>query len=167
MAWEVTDLGFRMTLSPQVPAALADNVAGVTTDLLNRQGLRVGNIDHWAIHPGGPRIVSIVAERLELSDHDAAPSRQALHQHGNCYAATVLVVLDELVRKRHPSRGEHVVTMAFGPGLTMCLALLRVCADAKAPMPSQRHRRGQDWGILSAEWVMEKTVWQWLSRSLR
>ncbi len=126
MAWEVTDLGFRMTLSPQVPAALADNVVGVTTDLLDRHGLRVGDIDHWAIHPGGPRIVSIVAERLGLSDQDAAPSRQALHQHGNCSSATVLVVLDELVRQRHPSRGEHIVAMAFGPGLTLYLALLRM-----------------------------------------
>ncbi len=126
MAWEVTDLGFRMTLSPQVPAALADSVVGVTTDLLDRHGLRVGDIDHWAIHPGGPRIVSIVAERLGLSDQDAAPSRQVLHQHGNCSSATVLVVLEELVRQRHPSRGEHIVAMAFGPGLTLYLALLRM-----------------------------------------
>ena len=126
MAWEITDLGFRMTLSPQVPAALADNVVGVTTDLLDRHGLRVGDIAHWAIHPGGPRIVSIVEERLGLSDHDAAPSLQVLNQHGNCSSATVLVVLDELVRQRHPSRGEHILTMAFGPGLTLYLALLRV-----------------------------------------
>lgn len=126
MAWEITDTGFRMTLSPDVPSVLAEHVVRVTTDLLDRHGLRVGDIDHWAIHPGGPRIVNTVADRLGLVDEDAALSRQVLREHGNCSSATVLVVLDQLVRERRPSRGEHVLAMAFGPGLTLYVALLRM-----------------------------------------
>jgi predicted naringenin-chalcone synthase len=126
MAWQVTDLGFRMNLSPRVSSVLGEHVTGLTTDLLGRQGLRVADVAHWAIHPGGPRIVSTVAERLGLRDEDAAPSLQVLHDHGNCSSATVLIVLDQLVRERCPSRGEHLVAMAFGPGLTLYLALLRV-----------------------------------------
>ncbi|MBW3651423.1 MAG: type III polyketide synthase [Actinobacteria bacterium] len=128
MAWQITDLGFRMTLSPRVPAVLAEHVLDTTTQLLARHGLAVQDVDHWAIHPGGPRIVGTVAERLGLSDRDVAPSRRVLREHGNCSSATVLVVLDELLRQRSPSQGEHIVAMAFGPGLTLYMALLRVGA---------------------------------------
>jgi alkylresorcinol/alkylpyrone synthase len=83
----------------------------------------------WRLQRGrcaGIRIISTVTERLGLRDEDAAPSRQVLHDHANCSSATVLVVLDELMRERRPGRGEHLVIMAFGPGLTLYLALLRV-----------------------------------------
>jgi predicted naringenin-chalcone synthase len=126
MAWQVTDLGFRMNLSPRVSSVLGEHVAGLTTELLGRHGLRVADVAHWAIHPGGPRIISTVTERLGLRDEDAALSRQVLHDHGNCSSATVLIVLDELMRERRPGRGEHLVVMGFGPGLTLYLALLRV-----------------------------------------
>lgn len=126
MAWEVTDLGFRMHLSPHVPAVLSDQVVTLTSELLERHGLRVADVDHWAIHPGGPRIVNTVAERLGLSNEDSLPSRQVLREHGNCSSATVLLVLDKILRQRQPSPGDHVVAMAFGPGLTLFLALLRM-----------------------------------------
>lgn len=126
MTWEVTDLGFRMRLSPKVSSVLDDHVTGLTGQLLDRHDLRVADIDHWAIHPGGPKIVSTVAKRLGLHDDTVAASREVLRTHGNCSSATVLLVLDELLRTRAPSPGEHVVAMAFGPGLTLYAALLRV-----------------------------------------
>jgi predicted naringenin-chalcone synthase len=125
MSWEVTDLGFRMRLSPRIASVLDAQVAGLTEQLLAPHGLRVADIDHWAIHPGGPKIVSTVARRLGLHDDTVAVSRDVLRTHGNCSSATVLLVLDELVRRRAPSPGEHVVAMAFGPGLTLYAALLR------------------------------------------
>jgi len=126
MAWQVTDLGFRMNLSPRVSSSLGEHVAGLASDLLGRHDLRIPDVAHWAIHPGGPRIVSTVAERLGLRDEDVASSLQVLHDHGNCSSATVLVVLDQLARDRRPSPGEHIITMAFGPGLTLYMALLRI-----------------------------------------
>lgn len=126
MTWEVTDLGFRMRLSPKVSSVLDDHVGGLTAQLLARHDLRIADIDHWAIHPGGPKIVSTVAKRLGLHDDTVATSREVLRTHGNCSSATVLLVLDELLRDRSPSPGEHVVAMAFGPGLTLYAALLRV-----------------------------------------
>ena len=126
MAWQVTDLGFRMDLSPQVSSVLGKHVGRVTRDLLHRHGLRVADVDHWAIHPGGPAIITTVAERLGLQEEDVAPSRRVLRDHGNCSSATVLIVLDQLVRDGRAAPGQHLVMMAFGPGLTLYLALLRV-----------------------------------------
>ncbi|CAA9217017.1 MAG: Naringenin-chalcone synthase [uncultured Acidimicrobiales bacterium] len=126
MRWDVTDLGFRMTLSPQVPVVLEANAARVTSGLLARQGLTIADVDHWAVHPGGPKIITSIAKALDLDEDAVTVSRDVLRDHGNCSSATILVVLDELVRQRTPTRGQHIVAMAFGPGLTLYMALLRV-----------------------------------------
>ena len=125
MTWRVTDLGFRMRLSPKVPAVLDRHVLSVTTELLGRHQLTVADVDHWAIHPGGPRIIDTVARRLNLTAAAIAASRDTLRAHGNCSSATTLLVLDELSRRSEIVAGQHVVAMAFGPGLTLYAALLR------------------------------------------
>ncbi len=125
MTWTVTDLGFRMRLSSKVPAVLDRHVHSVTTELLQRHDLTIADIDHWAIHPGGPRIVDTVARRLELGPDAVAASRDTLRRHGNCSSATTLLVLDELARCPGFRSGQHVVAMAFGPGLTLYSILLR------------------------------------------
>ena len=120
MTWDVTDLGFRMGLSPRVPAVLARHVREVVGDLLGRHGLRVSDVDGWAVHPGGPRILDVVGERLDLPERALAESRAVLREHGNCSSPTVLMVLDRIRRRA----ARHVVVLAFGPGLTLYAALL-------------------------------------------
>ncbi len=130
MTWDVTDLGFKMGLSPAVPSVLARHVRPVVEDLLAQHGLRVGDVDGWAVHPGGRRIVEVVGEALDLDDAQLAPSFAVLDEVGNCSSATVLLVLDRLLRPggadvRDVPVGGTVVAMAFGPGLTLYAALLR------------------------------------------
>ena len=125
MTWDVTDLGFRMGLSPTVPDVLAKHVRDVTDDLLAKHGLTVADVKGWAIHPGGPRIVDVCAGRLGLTDADVAASRDTLRDYGNCSSPTVLMVLDEIRRRTPLASGDHVVAMAFGPGLTLYMTLLR------------------------------------------
>lgn len=122
MTWEVTDLGFRMGLSPQVPAVLELHVRKLVDDLLGRHGLSVGEVDGWAIHPGGPKILDVVQQQLGLDDEALAPSREVLSTYGNCSSPTVLLVLDALRRQVRPPR--RVVLLAFGPGLTLYGTLL-------------------------------------------
>jgi alkylresorcinol/alkylpyrone synthase len=125
MTWDVTDLGFRMGLSPRVPAVLARHVRGVVADLLDRNGLGLADVDAWAVHPGGPRILDTVAERLDLPGDALDASRAVLAEHGNCSSATVLLVLDALRAAGRPRPGRAAVALAFGPGLTLYAALLR------------------------------------------
>jgi alkylresorcinol/alkylpyrone synthase len=120
MTWDVTDLGFRMGLSPRVPAVLSRHVRGVVGDLLGSHGLTVSDVDGWAVHPGGPRILDVVGERLELPEGALAESRAVLSEHGNCSSPTVLMVLERIRRRA----ARHVVLLAFGPGLTLYAALL-------------------------------------------
>ena len=118
MTWEVTDLGFRMGLSPKVPDVLALHLRPAVETLLRRNG--VTSVAGWAVHPGGPRILETVEDVLQLPSTALDASRAVLAEHGNCSSATVLLVLQRLL----PVDG-HVVLLAFGPGLTLYAMLLR------------------------------------------
>jgi predicted naringenin-chalcone synthase len=121
MTWDVTDLGFRMGLSHRVPDVLEVHVSALVTALLGRHGLTVSDVGGWAVHPGGPRILDVIQSRLDLPDQALAPSRGVLAAHGNCSSPTVLMILDAL----RPAAAQHVVALAFGPGLTLYATLLR------------------------------------------
>jgi len=125
MTWDVTDLGFKMGLSPAVPDVLARHARPVVEHLLGRHGLEVQDVAGWAIHPGGRKIVEVVGEVLGLDEDDLAPSYDVLRDVGNCSSATVLLVLERLAATVDVEVGESVVAMAFGPGLTLYAALLR------------------------------------------
>jgi alkylresorcinol/alkylpyrone synthase len=125
MTWNITDLGFKMTLSRHVPDVLAEFVEPLVDRLLARNGLGRSDIDAWAIHPGGPRVLDVIAQRLGLSAADVEGSRQVLVEHGNCSSATVLVVLEGIAADAMSSSGQFAVALAFGPGLTLCAMLLQ------------------------------------------
>ncbi|MFG1659459.1 type III polyketide synthase [Micromonospora chersina] len=122
MTWDVTDTGFRMGLSPKVPQVLSRHVRGLVDDLLARHGWQRSEVDGWAVHPGGPRILNVVERELALPPAALAASRATLDEHGNCSSPTVLLILDRLGRAETPP--ERVVMLAFGPGLTLYAALL-------------------------------------------
>jgi predicted naringenin-chalcone synthase len=125
MTWDITDLGFKMGLSPRVPDVLALHVRDVVDDLLRTHGIRRADVAGWAVHPGGPRILDVVEDRLDLDPGLLEASRGVLRDFGNCSSATVLLVLDRVLRDGIDP-GDHVVAMAFGPGLTLYAALFRV-----------------------------------------
>lgn len=125
MTWDVTDLGFKMGLSPAVPDVLGRHARPVVEDLLGAHGLAVQDVAGWAVHPGGRKIVEVVGEVLGLAEEQLAPSYEVLRDVGNCSSATVLLVLERLAATVDVPAGEHVVAMAFGPGLTLYMALLR------------------------------------------
>ncbi len=114
-----------MGLSPRVPVTLRRNISGALEELLAPHDLRPSDITHWMVHPGGPSILEVIQRQVELSDEQMALSWQILREHGNCSSATVLLILDALIRSGKPRRGEWGVMMAFGPGLTLELCLLR------------------------------------------
>jgi alkylresorcinol/alkylpyrone synthase len=84
----------------------------------------VSDVDGWAVHPGGPRILDTVADGLGLPAGALDASRRVLAEHGNCSSATVLLVLEELRAAGRPRPGRPAVVLAFGPGLTLYAVLL-------------------------------------------
>ncbi len=125
MTWRLVDEGFRMTLSPEVPALIGEHIGALIGALTAKHGLRTSDIKHWAIHPGGPKIVEVIGQKYALSDSQLRSTWHILEEYGNCSSATVYLVLEDMLAKDKPRPGEYGVMLAFGPGLTMEGALLR------------------------------------------
>ncbi|MCU1678994.1 MAG: putative naringenin-chalcone synthase [Frankiales bacterium] len=122
MSWHVTDLGFRMGLSPEVPDVLARHVGPAVDDLLARHGLVRSEVAGWAVHPGGPRILRVVEQALQLGPQALQASYDVLKEVGNCSSPTVLLVLERVLAA---TPAGPVVALAFGPGLTLYAGLLQ------------------------------------------
>ena len=121
MSWEIGDHGFAMGLSTQVPDLISQHLRPWLEGWLAAHRLTFAAIGSWAVHPGGPRILSAVTKGLGLDPRLIEPSRSVLRDHGNMSSPTLLFILERLRRSR--ARGP-CLAMAFGPGLCIEVALL-------------------------------------------
>jgi predicted naringenin-chalcone synthase len=121
ISWRVGDHGFEMMLSARVPDIIAANLRPWMEQWLGSQGLSLADVGSWAVHPGGPRILSAVEESLGGDRSLTAVSRDILNRYGNMSSPTVLFIVDQLRRMRAP---RPYVALAFGPGLAAEAALL-------------------------------------------
>jgi predicted naringenin-chalcone synthase len=120
MRWDIRDQGFDMVLSGQVPTAIQDV-------LRSNQDAFLGDrppdaIDLWAVHPGGRSVLDAVERALKLAPAALTPSREVLRRNGNMSSATVMFVMEEMLKA--PS-GLLGCGMSFGPGLTAETMLFR------------------------------------------
>lgn len=121
MTWRIGDHGFEMTLSPRVPDLIANTLPSWIESWLQSHGLGVADVNSWAVHPGGPRILNAVGKCLGL-DHGALQvSRSVLQEHGNMSSPTILFIIKHLQDTAAPG---PCVALAFGPGLTAEAVLL-------------------------------------------
>lgn len=121
MSWQIGDHGFQMTLSARLPELIAQNLRPWIDDWLREQGTNVESVGSWAIHPGGPRVISAVEECLNLERERTVASREVLSECGNMSSPTVLFILDRL---RRNNSARPCVMLAFGPGLVVEGALI-------------------------------------------
>lgn len=122
MTWRIGNHGFEMTLSPEVPGVITRMLPGVLAQFLGRNDLSLGDIQSWAIHPGGPRILAATAEAARLSEEAMSPSVSILQRCGNMSSPTVLFILKELQARQAQL---PCVMLGFGPGLNVEMAILR------------------------------------------
>ncbi len=116
MTWTIGDHGFEMTLSPRLPSLLGMHLRPWLEQWLAKNGLTMAGVRSWAVHPGGPRILSAIQESLGLSRGQLAVSSEVLAECGNMSSPTVLFILERLRQRRvevvhllHvPASGSHV-----------------------------------------------------------
>lgn len=126
MAWQIGDTGFEMKLSAYVPEIIAEGIERFIQDLLLSAGMAHKGVEHYAIHPGGIKILERIESTLGLSKAANQYAYKVLENYGNMSSATILFVLDEL-SKNIPvnKKDEQVLGLAFGPGLTLESLLLK------------------------------------------
>jgi predicted naringenin-chalcone synthase len=127
MTWKLTDWGFRGSLSKKIPLLIANNLKGFLEELSLRANITLEVLLQqavFAIHPGGPKILDYIQELLNLSDEQLLWSRQILRTYGNISSATLPHIWEGILRDEGISTGTAVVSLAFGPGLTIAGSIL-------------------------------------------
>jgi predicted naringenin-chalcone synthase len=122
MAWQLSETGFIMNLTSYVADLIRQNIK----KMLDNIGLDITKINHWAVHPGGKKIVENFGAAMGLSVVDLAHSYQTLKDYGNMSSPTVLFVLNHILETVTSNEANQVIfAAAFGPGLTVETMQLR------------------------------------------
>ena len=124
MGWDISEQGFRIVLSPDVPKVVVENLGPNVDAFLASQGLIRNDIGSWIMHTGGPKVLEATAESLSLPREALEVSWEALRRVGNLSSASVLVVLDEIMKHRRPNPGTRSILAAMGPGFCAEMSLL-------------------------------------------
>ncbi|MGB9779260.1 beta-ketoacyl-ACP synthase III [Caldanaerobacter sp.] len=86
-----------------------------TIEVLERAGLSPEDIDMLIPHQANTRIIDAARKRLKLSEEKVYIN---LDKYGNTSAASVAIALDEAYRKGLLKKGDIILMVAFGAGLT-------------------------------------------------
>ncbi len=124
MAWHLSSKGFLMTLSAFIPKLIESGIANLVNLVVEKLGISKSEINHWAIHPGGRKILEVAQKELLLEQGALESSYSILKQYGNMSSPTILYVLKDIWDKKVQKPGEMIFGLAFGPGLTMETVLL-------------------------------------------
>lgn len=126
MTWNVVDWGFQMFLAKEVPVLITRHLPGFLERLYKKASLTLNPL--FAVHPGGPKILTHVQELLKLTDSQMSYSFQVLKEFGNMSSATLPHIWHKILNDPNVITRTPVVSLAFGPGLCIAGGILeKVC----------------------------------------
>jgi alkylresorcinol/alkylpyrone synthase len=124
MGWDISERGFEIVLSADVPDMVRDHLRNDVDRFLSDHGLSRSDIAVWIAHPGGPKVLEAMQESLELPDGALDRAWRTLREKGNLSSTSVLLVLGEVLEDPPPA-GSFGLMTAMGPGFCSELVLLR------------------------------------------
>jgi alkylresorcinol/alkylpyrone synthase len=124
MGWDISESGFKIVLSADVPEVVRRHLRGDVDDFLADHELTRDDISVWVSHPGGPKVLEAMQDALELDDAALDSAWRSLREVGNLSSTSVLLVLEEVL-DRPPPAGSRGLMLAMGPGFCSELVLLR------------------------------------------
>jgi alkylresorcinol/alkylpyrone synthase len=125
MGWDVSEKGFSIVLSPEVPDVVRTHLGEDADEFLAEHDLTRADIGCWIVHTGGPKVLEAAEAALGLKPKELAVSWECLRRTGNLSSASVLFVLEEVMNRRRPEPDTWSVLAAMGPGFCSELILLR------------------------------------------
>jgi alkylresorcinol/alkylpyrone synthase len=126
MGWDVTNSGFKVLLSADIASLAQSEVKPIMDAFLGKHDLTIPDVDHWLVHPGGPKVIEALETGLGLPDEALTLSWESLAEAGNISSASVLLILDKTMRRLpYGKPGEVGVLMAMGPAFCAELVLLQ------------------------------------------
>ena len=125
MGWKISEKGFQITLSPEVPKLIRENLGRDMDAFLADHELTRADIGSWVLHTGGPKVLEATADALGLHNGELEASWNCLKHVGNLSSASVLVVLEDVMKNRRTEPGTWGILAAMGPGFCSELVLLK------------------------------------------
>lgn len=125
MAWDLTPDAWNIGLSPLIPVAFGDKSVEIMNTFIKESlpfPLTLDECD-WLMHPGGKNIILTLQETLNIPKEKNISAWNVLRDYGNMSSATVLFVMDDA--RKYPPKEKYSMSVAFGPGLSVEIALLR------------------------------------------
>ena len=124
MGWDISEKGFKVVLSADVPRMVSDNLRADVDVFLAEHGLTVGDIESWVCHPGGPKVLEAFASALDITSAELQVTWDHLAQVGNLSSTSVLMVLEDTIRDHRPPPGSKGMILAMGPAFCSELVLV-------------------------------------------
>jgi alkylresorcinol/alkylpyrone synthase len=125
MGWDISEKGFRVVLSAEVPEMVRRHLRDDVDAFLATQGLGRADIASWVAHPGGPKVLEAMQEELALPADALAVTWRGLREVGNLSSTSVLLVLQETMEQHRPPPGSYGLLLAMGPGFCSEVVLLQ------------------------------------------
>lgn len=91
-------------------------------ECLAKTGLQESDVNWLVPHQANVRIMEALAKQFSI-----APDKiyKTIHKYGNTSASSVAIALEELLIEEPPKKGDHLLLVAFGGGLTWGAAVLK------------------------------------------
>ncbi len=123
MGFKLTNSGLQMVLDIEVPEKIADHFPNIIHPFLEKNNLKIDDVDHLIFHPGGKKIVQTVEALFSDLGKNIDHTKEVLRLYGNMSSATVLYVLERFMEEDRKT-GEKGLMLSFGPGFSAQRILL-------------------------------------------
>lgn len=125
MGWDISEKGFQIVLSREVPEVVLQHFGQDVDCFLADHALDRRDITSFVLHTGGPKVLEATESALGLPNRALEVSWECLRRTGNLSSASVLFVLEEVLRHHRPDPGTWGLLAAMGPAFCSELVLLR------------------------------------------
>jgi predicted naringenin-chalcone synthase len=124
MGFKLVNTGLQMILDQSVPQTISDHFPMIVHPFLEKNNMKIEQVDHLIFHPGGRKIVETVESLFGSLGKNIDDTKEVLKLYGNMSSATVLYVLERFMDKKLP-KGDMGLMLSFGPGFSAQRILLK------------------------------------------
>ena len=123
MGFKLVNTGLQMILDKKVPETISNHFPLIIYPFLEKNKLKIEDINHLIFHPGGKKIVQTIEDLFKSLDKNLDVTKEILKLYGNISSATVLYVLERFMDEQRQKQ-ERGLMLSFGPGFTAQRILL-------------------------------------------
>jgi len=121
MGWDMAEDGLKARFAASIPGLVASDFRPLLDDFLARSGIGFSDIDAFACHPGGAKVLDALEDALEMPRGGLEDSRAVLSDYGNMSAVTVLFVAERMNLRQ---KNQRTLLTALGPGFSAAFLML-------------------------------------------